>query len=128
MKKVTKLIEKIEGETLAYYSSEDVIEMLKNLEFDNSNNKTNFFDVGKIKEEFASKIKEGIISKKSYYEKEREVIRRQQKSYTWTREQRVSGSEAYGRLQRKEDVFNIKIFELEYALVCVDFAIINKKN
>ena len=31
MEEIDKLIEKIESETLAYYSAEDVIEMLENL-------------------------------------------------------------------------------------------------
>ena len=31
MKEINKLIEKIESETLSYYSSEEIIEMLKDL-------------------------------------------------------------------------------------------------
>ena len=67
-------------------------------------------------------IKEGINSRIDYYKKEREVIRRQQQSYKWNREERENGSEIYGRLQEKEGVFNIRIFELEYALRCVEYA------
>ena len=67
-------------------------------------------------------IKEGINSRIDYYKKEREVIRRQQQSYKWTREERENGSKIYGRLQEKEEVFNIRIFELEYALGCVEYA------
>ena len=67
-------------------------------------------------------IAEGINSRIDYYKKEREVIRRQQKSYNWTREERVNGSKIYGRLQEKEELFNIRIFELEYALGCVKYA------
>jgi len=67
-------------------------------------------------------IKEGINSRIDYYKKEREVVRKCQKSYNWTREERANGSERYGKLQEKEDIFNIRIFELEYALGCVEYA------
>jgi hypothetical protein len=53
--------------------------------------------------------------------KEREVIIKQQNSYNWTRKERANESERYGKLQEKEEVFNIRIFELEYALVCVNY-------
>jgi len=67
------------------------------------------------------KINDVINRKIDFYKQEREVLRKQQKSYNWTREERVNGSERYGRLQEKEDVFSIKIFELEFALGCINY-------
>lgn len=74
-----------------------------------------------IEKEVISRIEKGILSRINELKKEREVIYKQQKSYNWTREERVNGSQIYGRLQEKEGVFNIRIFELEYALACVNY-------
>lgn len=68
-----------------------------------------------------SRVEKGILSRIDELKKEREVIRRQQNSYSWTRQERANGSKIYGRLQDKEEVLNIRIFELEYALGCVNY-------
>ena len=67
-------------------------------------------------------IKEGINSRIDYYKKEREVIYKNKKSYKFTEEEQINGSKIYAKLLEKEKVFNIQIFELEYALVCVEYA------
>lgn len=67
-------------------------------------------------------IKEGINSRIDYYKKEREVIYKKKKSYKFTEEEQINGSKIYIKLLEKEKVFNIQIFELEYALGCFEYA------
>jgi hypothetical protein len=74
-----------------------------------------------IEKEVIDRIKNSIQSRIDYYKKEREVIYRNKKSYKFTEEEQVNGSKIYAKLLEKEKVFNLQIFELEWALMCATY-------
>lgn len=74
-----------------------------------------------IEKEVIDRIKNSIQRRIDFHKKEREVIYRNKKSYKFTEEEQINGSKIYAKLLEKEKVFNVQIFELEWALMCATY-------
>lgn len=58
-----------------------------------------------------------IIEKIEFYKKQKQKWIDKQKTYRWTDEENINGSQTYGNYQEKEQLFNALISELEWILV-----------
>ena len=59
---------------------------------------------------------EKIVERIENYKKHRQEWVDKQNNYQWTMKERDLGSESYGMYQEKEQIFTIKILELEWVL------------
>ena len=61
-------------------------------------------------------MKTKILQRLENYKKHRQEWIDKQKKHQWTMKERDMGSELYGSYQEKEQLFTIKILELEWVL------------
>lgn len=60
--------------------------------------------------------RELIEKRLAHYKAEREAWLVKQKSYKWTAKEKEDGSPTYGYYQEQENIFTVKIMELEWVL------------